>query len=197
MNSPNTKYFLSRKQATACLFHGHFVVIIFLAIFLLPSINYAASPSEEQKIKTAIIYKVPKFVKWPNRGFNEKNSHFNICVLGTDAFSGALNALTGRKIFNTPIKINNIKTRDLNTQFCQVLFISSTQSKNLPTILARLENAPILTISDIYRFATHGGMIEIYKHGKRLAFRINNKAARKANLELAAPLLDMATVVEK
>lgn len=194
MNSPTNKYLSTSKRAPQWLRYSSLLLIILT--FFLPSLGNAAPPTEKQKIKAALIYKIPKFVKWPNRTF-EKNGHFNICMLGKDTLNGALNALKNRKISQKRIDINYIKLEDLNSSHCHVLFVTFSQNKNLSRILNTLNNQPTLTISDINKFATNGGMIEIYKQDKRLAFRINNKAAKAANLELAAPLLDMATVVEK
>ena len=194
MNSPTHKNLSKTKRAARWL--GYSGLLLIILTFFSPTLGNAAAPTEKQKIKAALIYKIPKFVKWPNRAFSG-NGHFNICVLGNDTLNGALNALKNRKISKKTINIKYIKLENLSSSQCHVLFVTFSQNKSLTRILNTLNNQPTLTISDINKFATNGGMIEIYKQDKRLAFRINNKAAKAANLKLAAPLLDMATVVEK
>ena len=54
---------------------------------------------------------------------------------------------------------------------------------------------PILTVSEIPRFASTGGMIELFREQDRIRFIINVKMARAAGLEISPNLLRLAVVL--
>jgi len=176
--------------------------LLYLAIGLLliltlftPTPGLTEEPSEEQKIKAALIYKLPKFVKWPEEISLFKT--FNICLTGTNTLNDSLSVLTLRRISGKPITITYPTHHELKNTHCQLLFISHSETDQLDKIISNIGNQHVLTVSDMPSFAENGGGIEIHKKGKRLAFRINNAATKRAGLELSAPLLDMATVIKR
>ncbi|MDH3328311.1 MAG: YfiR/HmsC family protein [Desulfobulbaceae bacterium] len=78
---------------------------------------------------------------------------------------------------------------------CCLLFISSTELKNLPRILNGLENKPILTVADSNAFIIEGVMITLVTHKNKVRWAINRKPVKKAGLRLNAKLLDIAVEV--
>jgi hypothetical protein len=54
----------------------------------------------------------------------------------------------------------------------------------------------VLTISQIRGFADAGGIIQLFRAGDRVRFRINHRVARDRGLELSARLLDLAEIVD-
>ena len=75
---------------------------------------------------------------------------------------------------------------------CQVLFISSSEEKRLPEILKSLQNAPILTVSEMDRFTESGGMINFVWVEKTIHFQINDVVAKNAGLKIGSKLLGLA-----
>ncbi|HFE36978.1 MAG TPA: YfiR family protein [Gammaproteobacteria bacterium] len=162
-------------------------------IVLFPT-NAILAADTEYTIKAAIVYKLPKFVSWPEDAFKETTNSFYICLLGNDGFRAALNTLTSRKIAGRSIVVTQFEVNQIPNETCHLVFVSRKAQAYLPNLLKSFLNKPMLTISDIPGFAKNGGHIEIYKKNKRFAFRINNKVAKQARLILAAPLLSMSTL---
>jgi hypothetical protein len=169
--------------------------IMALLLVLLPmSLNSAGLVSSEYKLKAALIYKLTRFVEWPASSGGGDN--FGICLLGRDDFGRALDALETRKVDDKPIRIQRLVQSEAVDRSCQILFISESKRPFLRSILHSLAHLPILTIGDVERFAEKGGMIEFTRGRKRIGFRINLQQANRAGLKIAAPLLELATIVE-
>lgn len=166
----------------------------------------AAPPVDpESALKAALIYKLAKFVAWPGpspaaegatsapESAAKATSRFQLCVRDDGNFSSALGALANRSIGARPISIHpNVGDADIAK--CDLIYFDSMPSAERIKEFAAL---PILTVSDAEGFAVRGGMVEITRRRNRLGFRINAKSAREAGLTVAAPLLDLATVVER
>ena len=156
----------------------------------------AAGPvSDEYQLKAALIYKLTHFVKWPTATRASDERSFGICVLGRDPFGKALDALEGRKVNDVPIRVRRFRRSDGIGKQCRILFISDSKQAFVDPILKSLEGRPVLTLGDMDRFADKGGMIQFSRGGRRIGFRINLARARAAGLKLAAPLLQLATIV--
>jgi len=154
----------------------------------------AGLASSEYKLKAALIYKLTHFVEWPADAMTGK--YFGICLLGRDDFGSALDALEQREVAHKPIRIQRFVQSEAVNASCQILIISESKRPFLKSILHSLATLPILTISDVDRFADQGGMIELARGRKRIGFRINLQQATSAGLRIAAPLLELATIVE-
>ncbi len=150
--------------------------------------------SSEYKLKAALIYKLTRFVEWP--GENRQRTEFGICILGRDDFGSAVDALESRSVQGLPIRIRRLVQSEAVDSRCQILFVSESKRPFLRSILASLEERPILTIGDLDGFAEKGGMIEFVRGRQRIGFRINLRQASRAGLEIAAPLLELSTIVE-
>ena len=150
--------------------------------------------SPEYKLKAALLYKLTRFIEWPELA--KKYSTFGICLLGRDDFGNALDALESRKVEQRPIRIHRFVQSEAVDERCQILFISESKRPFLKPILRTLSRYPILTIGDVEKFAELGGMIEFTRGHKRIGFRINLKQANAVGLKIAAPLLELATIVE-
>ena len=170
-----------------------------LLLLLLLSLWASIAPaggvvSPEYKLKAALLYKLARFVEWPESV--ESRSTFGICVLGRDDFGSALDALESRKVDHRPIRIHRFVQSEAVDERCQILFISESKRPFLKPILRTLSRYPILTIGDVEKFAERGGMIEFTRGHKRIGFRINLHQANAAGLKIAAPLLELSTIVE-
>ncbi|WP_052469925.1 YfiR family protein [Thiolapillus brandeum] len=184
---------MNRLTYTRVWRHSCFVLLV-LSLLLPAELLSAGAVSPEYKLKAALIYKLTKFVEWPRNSRERKQ--FGICILGRDDFGSALNALEARQVGNQPIHIQRFAQSEAVNSSCQILFISESKRPFLKTILHSLAPLPILTIGDMGEFAEMGGMIELTRGHKRIGFRINLQQADRAGLKIAAPLLDLATIVE-
>lgn len=167
---------------------------LLLACVWLPTLAIAEVPAaDEYKLKAALLYKLTRFIEWPDNGLAD---NFGICVLGKDNFGSALDTLEKRKVRSQAIIIHRIKLSKNVDKQCQLIFISDSKQGFLPTIFKSLAQRPILTIGDSKSFAEKGGMIQFTRGAKRIGFKINLQQAKAARLSIAAPLLELATIVK-
>lgn len=157
--------------------------------------TFAANVSASQyKLEVALIYKLAKFVHWP-APVNHKPD-FGVCVLGNPQMKPALMILAQRKLKSKPIKISQIKYSEQATEQCQVIFIDPSRQAFLKYIFQQLKDKPVLLLSTSQGFAEEGGMIEFSIQSKPIQFVVNLAKIKQAGLEVSAPLLKLATVIE-
>ncbi len=156
----------------------------------------AAPPTAEYKLKAALIYKLTKFIEWPQLQVDQARDAFGICLLGEDNFGDALDALQERKAKELPIAVYRHTQSEAIDERCQIVFISDSKQAFMKPILQSLQARPILTLGDMEEFAVQGGILQFTRGKKRIGFLINLESAKKSQLTIAAPLLDLATVVD-
>jgi hypothetical protein len=153
---------------------------------------YAAAVPEYE-LKAALTYKLAKFVTWPAE--RELKPEFELCVLGTHPFGSALDGIEKLTIKDRPIVVRAIEA--LDPAACDLLFIAESESESLPELLAALADSPVLTVSDMERFAKRGGIVELQSRDNRVGFEINVAAYRRAGLVVSSQLLQLATVLDE
>ena len=149
----------------------------------------------EYQVKAAFLFHFAQFVEWPPGVFKDANSPVTYCTLGEDPFQGALDqSLNGKIIGGRPARIRHLKaSREFHE--CQVLFIGTTEKKEISATLAALKGAPVLTVADADHFVNEGGVIGFCLEEKKVRFEINLNAASEAKLKLSAKLLSLAKTV--
>lgn len=156
----------------------------------------AANNQSEYELKVAILYKLSRFVQWPKtEGVKPKRISF--CVLKSDPFSDFMAPLQGQYVSKSEIKVRYLANDGSGLGGCQLVFIGKSLNDAVwPTLKPILTNS-ILTISDANGFAEKGGMIQITRRNKRLGFVVNMQAINQSGIHLAAPFLQMATLIHK
>lgn len=144
-----------------------------------------------EEVKVSMLYNFPKFVDWPPHASPE----MVLCVLGSDPFGPTLDSLNGKLLKDKTLSVRRIASVTQN-RICHVLFVSASESGNLPSLLKILRDMPVLTVSDTEGAAAQGIMIEIVVvEQRKLGFKINLKAARQSRLEISSQLLKLAQTV--
>ena len=173
-------------------------------LILFLTVGYPATPgvsvaqtgnASEYEVKAAFLFHFAQFVEWPPEVFKDANSPVTYCTLGEDPFQGALDqSLSGKIVGGRPARIRHLKgSRDFHE--CQVLFIGTTEKKEVSATLAALKGAPILTVADADHFVNEGGVIGFCLDEKKVRFEINLNAATEAKLKISAKLLSLAKTV--
>lgn len=139
-----------------------------------------------------------EFVEWPesaNEGTKGASRTINFCVLGRDLFGNSLDeSILGRPVGDRePIVARGKKFEDLGE--CDVLFVSSSETRLQSKILDRLKRSAVLTVGEAKDFAEKGRIIQFVPQGDRVHFLINVDAAGRAGLKIRAALLALAQVV--
>lgn len=175
------------------------VILVLLAsanIVTAPNIHAQDAPSEYQ-VKAAYLFNFLKFVEWPENAFQDALAPIVIGVVGDDAFGSALpEVIIGKTVQGRDLVIRRYHTGE-NLRGASILFISASEKKRLPQILASLHGSSVLTVADMSGFLDEGGMIQFFFEEDRVRFAINVDATSQARLKVSSKLLSLARVVGK
>lgn len=171
--------------------------ILLCAVSLSTRVHAQLAKPNAAQVQAAYLYNFGKFVKWPADAPANQNGSFIICVLDQDPFGVTLqSALAGEAVGGKPVLVKRLP-RAQDAAACHILFINSTQDKDLAGILAAVDDSAVLTVSDMHDFSKRGGMIQFVLDGDRIRFAINLESAEKSHLTLASELLKVAVAVKK
>lgn len=154
-----------------------------------------AEPPREARIKAVLILRLLKFVDWPTDSAARVAESLQICTWGDSPTEAALQHLQGQKIREREIRIRKLGT-PLDTRSCHVLFVSEGVRDVTPAQLHNSGSAALLTISDMPDFNKRGGIIHLVRQENRIGFEIQLRNAREQRLNIGAPLLELARVVD-
>jgi hypothetical protein len=159
-----------------------------------PRAQVPAAP--EYEVKAAYLYNFGKFVEWPASQRRTAKT-FDICVLGMDPFGSALDrVVSGAVMAGKPVQARRLMTA-ADAPACHIVFIGTTDEREVSAVLGLLDGADVLTVSDSPQFVGRGGMIQFVRQGARVRFEVNLARAQDAGLVLSSELLRVATAVRK
>lgn len=126
---------------------------------------------------------------WPEPSQSED---VNFCILGNTPLDG-FNLIHGRIFHNKPVQLHAVNT--LNSNECQVVFVSKSEKNNVTSIIKQLEGQPVLTISDLPNFAQQGGGVNLFIANEQPALMLNTHAIRSQKLEISKEMLKILTII--
>lgn len=149
----------------------------------------------EQQLKSAIVYNIARYVTWPASALNNGQS-LTVGIFGQGRNVSEWGGLQGKTVHGRKITVRRFTDLDELVN-CQLVFIESSERKNVLRILAALKGYSVLTISEIEGFSHYGGMIALRLVNNRMTFEINLKSARASGLDISSNLLKLSTEVIK
>ncbi|MCG3116396.1 MAG: YfiR family protein [Candidatus Manganitrophus sp. SA1] len=109
----------------------------------------------EYEIKAAFVYHFAKFVEWPEEIMRDGRP-FVIGIVGQDPFGNFIDeAISGKNIRDERMMVKRFSKIEEAVE-SRILFVSRSEEENLTEILKHLSQTPVLTVSDIARFAGKG-----------------------------------------
>ena len=180
----------------AKLTHTSLLAAVTLAWALIGVTTLRAQDSKpsEYRVKAVYLYNFGRFVGWPAAA---KGDSFDVCVLGQDPFGPALDATVAGETIDRAHVVAKRISRPQDAAHCRILFISSSEDGQLKEILAELDGASVLTVSDAPQFARRGGMVQFILDGNKVRFEVNLPAAERVGLNLSSELLKLAVNVRR
>jgi YfiR/HmsC-like len=203
---------MKRSTATASVQHAHHgwkhsrerrvpqCLAMVIAIFVLlrvPVLRAQQPRVSEYQVKATYLYNFARFVEWPAKIATAKSDSFAICVLGQDPFGKILDDTVAGETIGSKAVLAKRLSKPQDAVSCRVLYISSSEDSRLKEILALLEKAGVLTVSDIPQFSRRGGMIQFVLDGNKIRFEVNLASAEDAGLSLSSELLKVAITVRR
>jgi len=162
-----------------------------------PVAAIAEVPASEYAVKTAMVYKITKFISWPDSAFAFDDSPLNICVAKGSSFAKPIKSLQGREVRGHSIEIVTFKDAGAIELQCQVLLVSRKEADQAGVLLLAVARKPVLTIGDSEGFAEQGGIIGLELEQSRVNFAINIDASQQVGLGINAQLLQLAKLVQE
>ena len=173
------------------------------------------SASQEYQIKAAFLYNFLKFVDWPQEKTSDTNEPIVIGIIGNDPLEDAFKPIEGKthedvngktivikyfKSFEELKKSGENSKDNLQKELealrkCHLLFICSSEQKNLSQILDAVKDSYVLTVGESPEFIGLGGIINFVLEDEKVRFEINVAAADKAQLKIRSQLLRLAKKV--
>lgn len=171
------------------------LITICLTLLSMSLYAYARGEPTEYEVKAAFIFNFAKFVEWPENVL-ASNQTINICFVGKDKTTDALQLLNQREAQGHTLKIIDVTEQlesTLNHQ-CHILFMSMREKKRQQQWLAKVQHQATLTIADNLDFIKQGGMIGLYTEAQRVQFVVNQSVTQNTGLKLSARMLQLARV---
>ena len=153
------------------------------------SIN--SDPVNENLVKSAMLYKMIRFVSWPN-----KPSEIKICTIAPTDFNAALKEVIKNSKNENIIEIIYLGKNRKAIDSCHVIYFDNKKTKENKILIKNIEKKPILTVSDKEGFIKYGGIVELYKEKNKIKFSISIKAKKKSGLKISSKMLTLAKIVE-
>ena len=188
-----------RRAAPAHVARWHRVSNALVIFFLLYPSSLAAQQTKasESAVKATYLYNFSRFVQWPADAAAAKGDSFPICVFGEDPFGAVLDTIVAGESVNGKAVVARRVSKSQDAVDCRVLYISASEESRLKEILADVDKAGLLTVSDIPQFSQRGGMIQFVLAGNKVRFEVNLTNAQTAGLTLSSDLLKVAVAVRK
>jgi YfiR/HmsC-like len=152
------------------------------------------SPTEDQ-IKAAYLFNFLKFVEWPGDALADPEGKWVIGGVEDSPVGGELKRLVeGQSVDGRALLVKRFGVTD-NLRRCNILFVSASEEKHLPSIPNVLQGSSVLTVGDIEHFIGDGGMIQFVTEGGRVRMDVDVGATGRARLKVSSKLLALAKAV--
>ena len=162
----------------------------------------------EYQVKAAFLYNFMRFIDWPAEEASSKEA-LVIGIIGEDPFGDAFAPVKDKQVKGRDVVFKRFKgleelkkagekdqsafKQEIETiRKCNLLFICSSEKKNLGEIIQLLQGSPVLTVGEMDNLIEAGGMIKFLMESKKVRFEINLTSAEKTGLKIRSQLLRLA-----
>jgi hypothetical protein len=153
-----------------------------------------AASADVNSAKANLLYNIARFVEWPDAKA-VPGSPLILTILGEDELAGDLAGVLSSKSVNGHPVFVRFARRPQDAKGSQILYVASSAVPQMGDVLAVVDTAAVLTVSDAPGFAAHGGMVGFSTEGERVRFEVNLGRAERTGLRLSAKLLSLARLV--
>ena len=180
-----------------------------LCALLLPLLFLAVAPARAEasghlsdsdlgrKVMVDYIVHFAHHVQWPIEVFSGTGAPFRICLMGSDELVAPLTARFHRhRIQGRMVELERVNDGEmLRARRCQIMVMGDMGAEQMAAAVGALEFFPVLTVSDINRFALLGGMVEFAGSGANMALQLNKTRLDRAELKVGSSLFRLSRQV--
>lgn len=179
--------------------HNFFIGFLYSLLLLVLASASATTIAAAEKagvsdLEAVYIFNFIRFTDWPEKSGAKPAAGIKLQVLGDPAVLATMQAIGEKAVAGEMGLVVASCPSDSCIRNASVLFVGK-EEREYGRLLELVAGRPVLTISDIAGFASHGGMIEIKYHNKKLTFIVNLQRVRQAGLYISAQLLALGEVV--
>jgi hypothetical protein len=161
-----------------------------IILFLMFTVSFLRGDAlPEYTIKAAYLYNFALLTNWHN---GEPSGDFNICFYKED-LGAASDALNNKVLRNQKVKVSTITTLE-GAKGCQMVFIRESEEQSGEKLIQKLSGTSILIVSETTKITD--SHITMLRDNRKIAFDINLKPIREADLSVSSRLLKLARRVE-
>jgi hypothetical protein len=153
----------------------------------------AASPGQaegtlEDDVKATFLFNFTKYVEWPAAAFQSDDEPFRVCVIGSTAFSSAVDRVIANEAVDShPLVRAAVETAEA-ARGCHILFVGRADAARAVRLLSAIHAVPVLTVSDAPEFLRRGATIAFVVEGNRVRFDVNLADAKSRGLTISSKL---------
>lgn len=161
-----------------------------VAFTLLVSVRPVCAQQDARAVRSAFVFNLTKYVAWP-----QSKRTLLIGFIGDQSTGLTMRrTLEGKSSDGRKLQVL-LNPADSEQSACDIVYLTSTETSKLGTILPRLSRAPILTVGEDGRFSAEGGMVGLTRSGDQIQIEVNLEALHHAGLKMSSHLLELATLV--
>jgi hypothetical protein len=152
---------------------------------------HAFGQKVDTKTAALFVFNFTKYIEWPDDGFQE----FTVGIFGDETILNVFQKQMSLKTFgNLPFKVKLcLKPSDSRT--CQLVYVSELYMKKAKSILAFINDKPILTVTLGEGYTKNStSHISLYKQNDKstkTSFEISKKNIENSNLKVSSQLLNI------
>jgi hypothetical protein len=187
---------------------------------LLFSLWALAAPADGQgidaeryaRVKAGYVLNLVRLTQWPESAFADEEAPITIQLVGTDEMAPFLRELIrderieGRRVvlreLQHPLPRPGqsadgvfIHALEQSLRSAHLLYVSADEEARLQAIVEVAEPFPVLTVSDIPRFAIRGGMIGLTVRDGRIGLDANAERIQSSPVNVSSRVLRLASMV--
>ncbi len=160
------------KKTQQCFYKLSLFILLYAGVFLFSLSAYAI---DREKVQAKYLKSLSSNVIWPITSVQAKSASFDLCILGENNFKDYLERIytPQSKIQKKPVRVIYLNKAE-EAIGCHVLFISLSEASNLESILAVINDKPIMTVSAIRGFIERKGLFQYYMKGTKVKIKGNS-----------------------
>lgn len=166
------------------------------------------------QVKAGMTINFIRYTEWPEESFASSASPIVVVILGDGPIRPHLEeTMRAQQVHERPVEVRRVAfpvaptgateapESDRNEYLKQlraahVLFVCESERDRVRTVLAQLDGADTLTVSDMKEFAERGGMLALAVRRGKVAFDANAGEIDATRLKVSSYLLRLAGTVK-
>jgi hypothetical protein len=169
-------------------------LVAFVLLAMVP-LSTSQAGSARGELEAQFVSRIARYVDWPEGSFAGQDDPIRVGALGEDAFVDGLishlaQSTAGARGFET-IQLAGIE----DAETVHIIVVAKSGRSTLRKIARQLKGKAVLSIAPSFTFAENGGILGMEIYRGKIAFEVNNRAAREADLRISSRVLRLASTV--